>query len=330
MAQEAVSPGFVEIDERMSRRAESPLILNLKKLAKKKIAVAAIIFISIFYFAGITAPLLAKTGVIQSYTKQDLDSALENPSLTHPFGTDRLGRDQFARVVWSAQTTTIITVASLVTGGLVLSVSLGLLAGYVGGWVDTLIIRIGDIFASLPSLLMLILINATLKNQVRSLFSDVEDFTGISGLVKSGAPDYFLIAVALAAFGWVGGARIIRSQILALRETEFIVAAQATGAATPRILFRHLLPNISNYLIVSLSMGLAGIAGSEIVLTWFGVGIQPPHPSFGAMIYEASSVRTINAHLYLLAFPAGIVTTLVFAFNLLGDALTDIFTPKAR
>ena len=255
---------------------------------------------------------------------------LQGPSLSHPFGTDRLGRDQLRRVVWSAQTTTIITIASLVTGGLVLSVSLGLLAGYVGGWVDTLIIRVGDIFASLPSLLMLILINATLKNQVRSVFGDIEDFTGIDGLVRSGAPDYFLIAVALAAFGWVGGARIIRSQILALRETEFIVAAQATGATTPRILFRHLLPNISNYLIVSLSMGLAGIAGSEIVLTWFGVGIQPPHPSFGAMIYDASSVRTINVHLYLLAFPAGIVTMLVFSFNLLGDALTDIFTPKAR
>src|SRR4051794_33985751 len=267
MAQEAVSPAVLDADERMSERAESPLRKNIGRLMRKKIAMIAIIFITIFYVAGITAPLLAKAGVIQSYTKQDLESTLQSPSLKHPFGADRLGRDQLARVVWSAQTTTIITIASLVTGGLVLSVSLGLLAGYVGGWVDTLIIRIGDIFASLPSLLMLILINATLKNQVRSLFSDFEDFSGISGLVRSGAPDYFLIAVALAAFGGVGGARIIRAQILALRETEFIVAAQSVGATTPRILFRHLLPNISNYLIVSLSMGLAGIAGSEIVLT---------------------------------------------------------------
>jgi ABC-type dipeptide/oligopeptide/nickel transport system permease subunit len=330
MAREAVSPAILDMDERMSQKAESPLSINLKRLMKKKIAVIAIIFITIFYAAGISAPLLARAGIIQSYTQQDLDSALQSPSLSHPFGTDRLGRDQLARVIWSAQTTTIITIASLVTGGLVLSVSLGLLAGYVGGWIDTLIMRVGDIFASLPTLLILILINATLKNQVRAVFADIEDATGISGIVRSGAPDYFLIAICLAAFGWVGGARIIRSQILALRETEFILAAQATGAATPRILFRHLLPNISNYLIVSLSMGLAGIAGSEIILTWFGVGIQPPHPSFGAMIYEASSVRTINAHLYLLAFPAGIVTALVFSFNLLGDALTDIFTPKAR
>jgi peptide/nickel transport system permease protein len=332
MAQEVVSrpAEAFDFDERMPQRAESPLSINLRRLRRKKIAMLAISFITVFYFCGIFAPVMGKTGLIQSYTQQNLDNTLQGPSLSHPFGTDRLGRDQLSRTIWSAQTTTIITLATLFTGGLVLSVTLGLLAGYVGGWVDTLIIRLGDIFASLPGLLMLILINATLKPQVRQIFSDIEDATGINGIVRSGAPDYFLIAIALAAFGWVGGARIIRAQILALRETEFILAAQATGATTPRILFRHLLPNISNFLIVSLSMGLAGIAGSEIVLTWFGVGIQPPHPSFGSMIYDASSVRTINNYLYLLAIPAGIVTLLVFSFNLLGDALTDIFTPKAR
>ena len=330
MAQEVVSPAAADFEERMSRKAESPLSINLKRLARKKIAMVALIFITVFYLAGITAPLLSKTGIIQSYTAQNLDQALQSPSLSHPFGTDRLGHDQLTRVIWSAQTTVIITVATVVAGSLVLSVSLGLLAGYVGGWIDTLIVRVGDVFASLPTIFLLILVNATLKPRVRSVFSDFEDLTGITGIVRSGAPDYFLIAAALAAFGWVAGMRIIRSQILALRETEFILAAHATGASTPRILFRHLLPNISNFLIVSLSLGLAGIAGSEILLTWFGVGVQPPHPSFGAMIYDASSVRTINAHLYLLAFPAAIVTALVFSFNLLGDALTDIFTPRAR
>lgn len=331
MAQEAASARPAEdLDELATRKPESPLSRNLKRLLRKKIAVVSLFFIIIFYLAGLTAPLLSKTGVIPGYTKQDLDSALQGPTLSHPFGTDRLGRDQLSRVIWSAQTTVIITVASLAAGTLFLGVSLGLLAGYVGGWVDSLIVRVGDIFASLPSLLLLILINATLKERIRGLATDVEDFTGISGIVRSGAPDYFLISIALAAFGWVGGMRIIRSQILALRETEFILAAEATGASTPRILFRHLLPNITNYLIVGLSMGLAGIAGSEIILTWFGVGVQPPHPSFGSMIYDASSVRTINAHLYLLAFPAGVVTVLMFSFNLLGDALTDIFTPKAR
>src|SRR5687767_12019630 len=104
MAQEVASPAILDADERMSQRAESPLSINIRRLMKKKIAVIAIAFITVFYFAGITAPLLAKAGVIQSYTKQDLDSTLESPSLAHPFGTDRLGRDQLARVIWSAQT----------------------------------------------------------------------------------------------------------------------------------------------------------------------------------------------------------------------------------
>jgi ABC-type dipeptide/oligopeptide/nickel transport system permease subunit len=308
----------------------SPMGLAWRRLLKKRIAVIALIYIVIFYAVGVSAPILTTTGVISHYRTQDLEAAEQGPSLSHPFGTDRLGRDQMSRIIWASQTTVIVTLATLFTGGILLAVSLGLISGYVGGWSDTLIMRVGDIFASLPGILMLILINATLKNRVRDFAYDVENFTGIHGIVSSGAPDYFLVFGALSLFGWVGGARVIRSQVLSLRATEFITAARATGASTTRILFRHLLPNVSNIIIVSLSLSLAGIAGSEIVLTWFGVGIQPPHPSFGSLIFDASSVREVNVHPYLLAFPGLIVAGLLFSFNLLGDALTDVFTPRAR
>ncbi len=304
----------------------SPTAIALRRLLRKKIAVVAITFIALFYGAGILAPVLP----IHSYTAQNLDEALKGPSWTHPFGTDRLGRDQLSRVIWASQTTVIVTAATLIVGGLMFSVGLGLLTGYFGGWVDMLVMRVGDIVAGLPAILFLILINATLKTQVRSLAREVEAFTGIGGIVKSGAPDYILVFGALSVFGWVGTARVIRSQVLSLRETEFILAAQAVGASTWRILFGHLLPNVSNIIIVGLSLGLAGIAGSEIILTWFGIGIQPPHPSFGAMIFDASGVRTLNTYPHLLLFPGGVVVTLFFAFNLLGDALTDVFTPRAR
>lgn len=304
--------------------------LAWRRLVKRRIAMVALSFIVLFYAAGTSASFLTGWGVISSYREQDLERALEGPSLEHPFGTDRLGRDMLSRVIWASRTTVIVTAATLLTGGLVLAVSLGLISGYMGGWIDTLIMRIGDTFASLPTILMLILINATLKERVRDIAHDLEGLTGIGGIVSSGAPDYFLVFGALSLFGWVSGARIIRSQILALRETEFILAARMVGASTRRIMFRHLLPNVANIIIVSLSLGLAGIAGSEIILTWFGVGIQPPHPSFGAMIFEASSVRTINQHPYLLAFPGAVVAGLLFSFNLLGDALTDVFTPKAN
>ena len=315
-------------DETVS--AVSPLGLAWRRLVKRRIAMVALAFIVLFYAAGTSASFLTDFGVISSYREQDLEQALQGPSLQHPFGTDRLGRDMLSRVIWASRTTVIVTAATLLTGGLVLAVSLGLISGYMGGWVDTLIMRIGDTFASLPTILMLILINATLKDRVRDLAHDVERLTGIGGIVSSGAPDYFLVFGALSLFGWVSGARIIRSQILALRETEFILAARMVGASTRRIMFRHLLPNVANIIIVSLSLGLAGIAGSEIVLTWFGVGIQPPHPSFGAMIFEASSVRTINQYPHLLAFPGAVVAGLLFSFNLLGDALTDVFTPRAN
>ncbi len=309
---------------------EAPRFQFWRRLARKKLAMAGLIFIVIFYVTGISAPLLGALHIIPPYTQQNLEAVQQGPSWDHPFGTDPLGRDMLSRIIWASQTTVIVTLATLLTGGLLLSVTLGLLAGYVGGWVETVIMRVGDAFSAFPAILMLILINATLKPQVRAIATDIESFTGIPGIVKSGAPDYFLVFGALSLFGWVGGARVLRSQILALRESEFVMAARSSGASTWRIIFKHLLPNVSNIIIVSLSLGLAGIAGSEIVLTWFGIGIQPPHPSFGSLIFEAGYIRTLNAHPHLLIGPALIVGLLLFSFNLLGDALTDILTPKAR
>jgi ABC-type dipeptide/oligopeptide/nickel transport system permease subunit len=310
-------------DEGTLGARRSPLGLAFRRLLRKRIAVIALAFIAVFYFCGLFAPVVAP----RSYTAQDLDNVLQGPSLAHPLGTDRLGRDMLSRVIWASRTTVIVTLATLVTGGLVLSVSLGLLAGYMGGKVDTAIMRVGDVFFALPGLPMLILINATLKPRVvdQAWIKNLEDWLRVDGL-----PDYILIFGALSLFAWVGGARVIRSQILALRQTEYVVAARAMGASTWRVIFRHLLPNVSNIIIVGLSASLGAIAGTEIALTWFGVGIQPPTPSFGAMLYEGGSIRTLQANPHLLLVPGAVVAALIFAFNLLGDALTDVLTPRAR
>lgn len=309
-------------------RGRSPTALAIRKLMRKRIAVAALVVIAIFYAAGILAPWISP----YDFAEQNLDATFQGPSLAHPFGTDRLGRDLLSRSLWSMQTTVIVTVATLFTGGIVLAVGLGLLAGYRGGtWVDTLIMRTGDVFFALPGLPMLILINAALGDRVDAWAKHLEDWTGIGGIRDSGAPDYFLIFGALSLFSWVGGARVIRSQVLALRETDYVTAARAVGATDFGVITRHLLPNVSNLVIVSVSSGLGAVAGSEILLTWFGVGIQPPHPSFGVMIYDAStSIRAFSAHPYLIAVPASVVGTLILAFNLLGDAVNDVFTPRAK
>jgi ABC-type dipeptide/oligopeptide/nickel transport system permease subunit len=311
--------GAVEVE----RPPRSPLALALRRLLRKKIAVAALVFIGVFYFCGVFAPVVAP----MSYTDQNLDAVQQGPSLSHPLGTDSLGRDMLSRVIWASRTTVVVTVATVMMGGLVLAVGLGLLAGYAGGMVDTAIMRIGDVFFGLPGLPMLIMINATIGERVRSMgwLSAIE-----KGLRIDGFPDYVVVFGALSLFAWVGGARIIRSQVLALRETEYVTAARAMGASTWRIIGQHLLPNVSNIVIVSLSVSLGAIAGTEIMLSWFGVGVQPPTPSFGAMLYEGGSIRTLQAHPHLLLVPGAIVAGLIFSFNLLGDALTDVLTPHAR
>jgi peptide/nickel transport system permease protein len=321
LASEVAIAGEGEVE--VERPSRGPLGLAMRRLLRKKIAVAALVFIVVFYFCGLFAPVVAP----RSYTDQNLDAVNQGPSLAHPLGTDSLGRDMLSRVIWASRTTVVVTVATIITGGLVLSVGLGLLAGYAGGKVDTAIMRLGDVFFGLPGIPMLIMINATIGERVRGWgwLGAIEKDLRIDGF-----PDYFVIFGALSLFFWVGGARVIRSQVLALRETEYVTAARAMGASTWRIIGRHLLPNVSNIVIVSLSASLGAIAGTEIMLSWFGVGVQPPTPSFGAMLYEGGSIRTLQANPHLLLVPGIIVAALIFSFNLLGDALTDILTPHAR
>jgi ABC-type dipeptide/oligopeptide/nickel transport system permease subunit len=191
-------------------------------------------YISIFYLAGIFAPVLDATDVIQPYTKQNLEEAIQGPTWSHPFGTDRLGRDQLSRVIWGAQTTVVITVASTITGGLILTVGLGLLSGYLAGtWVDSAIMRVGDVLISLPSFLMMVIINATMKDQVRHVARSIGTSQASEDRqVGRRTMSSYLDAIFLR-LGW--RRRIIRSQVLALRGAEFILAAPSLGASTSRI-----------------------------------------------------------------------------------------------
>lgn len=298
----------------------------LRRLLRRPVAVVAIWVIVIIYGAGILAPWVAPHG----FREVDLGNSFAGPSIEHPFGTDRLGRDLFSRTIWSAQTTVIISIAAFAGGSLVIGVSAGLWAGYAGGKLDSIIMRAGDGFASVPTILLLLIINATLRDRVVDVFRDIEDLTGINGLVSSGAPSYFLVSVGLAIFGWVGMARLIRSQTLALRESNYVMAARAAGASVWRILSRHLLPNVSHLIIVSVTAGLGAAGLAEIGLTFLGIGVQAPHPSFGVMIFEGSGLTNLRAHPQLMLVPASVIVALFLSFNLLGDVLTDVLSPRRR
>ncbi len=297
----------------------------LRRIITRPVAVGAIMVIVAIYMAGILAPLIAPHG----FNETDLMHGNEGPSSAHLLGTDRLGHDLLSRSIWSAQTTVIISVATLINGGLIMGVSLGLLAGYRRGTTDFAIMRLGDIFHSVPTILLLLIINASLRDRVELWAEQISDFTGIGWIGESGMASYFLVFGTLSLFGWVGIARLVRSQVLALRESQYVISARASGASTGRILFRHLLPNVSNLLIVALTISLGGVAAAEVGLSFLGIGIQD-RPTFGLMIAEAVGLQNVREHTHLILVPGAVIVALVLSFNLLGDQLTDILSPRRR
>jgi ABC-type dipeptide/oligopeptide/nickel transport system permease subunit len=288
--------------------------------------VVCLAIIILMYGSGILAPLVAPYG----YNDQDLSVAKQGPSLSHPFGTDRLGRDILTRVIYGLRTTVIITLSALVTGSLVLGITLGLIAGYFGKFIDAVIMRVGEVTASFPDILLVLIIVATVKPRIVAWVRSFEDASGIDGIVRLGVVDYVVISGALAIFSWFGMARLVRGQVLQVRENQYVEAARAIGASTPHILIAHVLPNVVGPVIVVVSAGLAGFAGSEIFLSWLGIGIQPPTPSLGVMIFENGSISVLRTNPHLLLFPVGTLAVLLFAFNLLGDAVSDAFNPRTR
>ena len=307
-------------------RSKGHLRRAMERLVRKKVAVVCMVVIAIIYFAGIFAPLVAP----YDYSETNFTAIRKPPSWEHWAGTDFGGRDVFSRVLWGIQPTVIITLVSMVTGGLLIGITMGLMSGYLGGKVDAFIMRTGELFASFPEFLFLIIIAAALKPRFIEMARQLEESTGIEGIVRSGVVDYFIISLALVAFNWVGMARLVRGQVLSLKETPFVEAARAAGASTPRVLFVHLLPNVISPIAVSVSAGMGAMIGAEIILSWLGLGIQPPRPSLGQMLLQAGSISALREVPWMLVAPSVVALTLVLAWNLLGDSLNDVLNPRTR
>lgn len=309
----------------------SPLRITFTKLIKKKLAVASMVMLLILYGSGIFASVLSP----YPYTETDLKNTQQGPSQEHFLGTDRLGRDIFTRALWGIQTTVIVTFVGLLTGSLILGVSLGLISGYFQGKIDSLIMRLGEITSAFPDILLIILLAATLRPRIVDFARTIEEKTGISGLISSGFIDYVVIGFALLPLSWFGMMRLVRGQVLSVVNSEYIESAKAMGVSRTRILIKHVFPNILGPIIVSATFGLGAVAGTEIILSFFGLGVQPPHPSLGIMISEvtgrgAASVSVLKNHPEQLLVPIIIVWLLIFCWNLLGDALTDVFNPRSK
>ena len=288
-------------DEVIPGRHYSYWGLSVRRLARKKLAMVCLSLIALMYGGALLAPLITP----YEYTAQDLSQSRAGPSLAHPFGADRLGRDMLTRVIYGLRTTVIITITSLLGGTLLLGLALGLLSGYMGRWVDSVIMRTGEITSSFPDILLILIFVAALKPRLIDAVRRFEDASGLDWIIRLGIVDYAIIAVALSIFGWFGMARLVRGQVLQARESQYTEAALVTGASTARILRAHVLPNILSPLIVSISAGLAGVAGSELVLSWIGIGVQPPVPSLGRMMFENGSIQVLRNEPHLILFPIG-------------------------
>ena len=211
-----------ELAEESQRHRRGHFARAFSRLMRKKIAVAAMVVIAIIWLSGIFAAPLSTFVTGYDYTAQDYTAFREPPSLEHWAGTDRAGRDVFTRLLWGIQNTIILTGVGMLAGGLIIGITLGLVSGYFGGKVDEFIMRNGEIASSFPDILLVIIIAATLRPRLLDTVRWIEDNTFLDGLVRSGVVDYVVIAVALVSFGWIGMARLVRGQILYLKETQYV------------------------------------------------------------------------------------------------------------
>jgi len=280
--------------------ADSPLMPSARLARHNPLAAIGAVLVTVLVFCAIFAPWLAP----QDPARIDLPNRLESPSAHHFCGTDELGRDILSRLIWGARISLFVG-SSVVAGSLLLGFMIGSLAGYYGGRLDRFVnIVLMNAFLSFPGILIAI------------------------AFVAFRGPGIFNLVLALSLGGWVGYARLVRAQVLAVREREFVEAAHALGASDLRIIFTHILPNIIQPVIVQAAIGMAGAVLAEATMSFLGLGVPPPTASWGSMLNDARSHLFDAPHLVI--FPAVTVMLAVLAFNFIGDALRDFLDPRSR
>jgi peptide/nickel transport system permease protein len=268
--------------------------------SRNPLAAVGIVLVIVFTLLAIFAPFIAP----QDPAHIDLPLRLSRPAPLHPFGTDELGRDILSRVIYGARISMMVG-ASVVAASLAIGLVIGAIAGYYGGRLDRFVnVVVMNAFLSFPGILLAIAFVA---------------FVG---------PGLLNLIAALAIGGWVGYARLVRAQVLAAREREFVEAARALGASDLRIVVRHILPNIIQPVIVQAAIGMAGAVLAEATMSFLGLGVPPPTASWGSMLNDARSHLFDAPHLVI--FPAVAVMLTVLSFNFIGDALRDYLDPRSR
>lgn len=269
------------------------------RLRRNRLAVAGGIVIFLIVLGAIIVPLVSP----YEYDRQNLDAIREGPSWSHLLGTDELGRDVFTRLFYGARTSLAVGIfAQFVI--LAIGLPIGAIAAYAGGRTDNIIMRFVDVMFAFPDILLIILIRAILGGSI------------------------YMIFLAIGLVAWVGIARLIRGQILSLKQRDFVTAARAMGAPGRYMILRHLIPNSLGPIIVLVTFGIPRAIFAEAALSYIGIGIPPPTPSWGTMIRDGYDQIWAAPHLVL--FPAIAIGVLMLAFTFLGDGLRDALDPRLR
>ena len=277
---------------------ESPWRMALGRLGKNRLAVASGLFLGLLALVAVFGPM----ALPYSYDEVNLPDALSPPSARHWLGTDALGRDLLARLLFGARVSLAIgVVATLVS--LVIGVSYGAVAGYFGGRLDNLMMRFVDILYGMPYMFVVILIVMIAGRSIVNLF------------------------VALGAVQWLTTARIVRGQVVSLREREFVEAARLVGASTARLVFRHIVPNLLGVVIVYATLNVPAVMLQEAFLSFLGLGVEHPMPSWGTLIAEGA--RAMEVCPWLMVFPGVTFSLTLLALNFLGDGLRDALDPQS-
>jgi peptide/nickel transport system permease protein len=289
----------LEILQRYKKRNQ--LVATWHRMRKNKAAVAGMIILATIVILAIGAPLLYNYDAV--VVKADYGSRLLHPSLEHPFGTDEMGRDVLARVVWGARTSLKIALISTCISCLIGSF-LGAVGGYIGGWLDDIIMRFCDVLLAIPNMLLALT------------------------LVAAFGSSMFNLIIAIAVTDLPRFARILRSAVMSLRDSEFVEAAKAAGAKTGTIIFREIIPNCLAPLIVQISIVVAAAIIISSSLSFIGLGVQPPTPEWGSMLSSARGY--MREYAYLTFYPGAAIVVTVLALNLLGDGLRDALDPRLK
>lgn len=278
---------------------ETLLQIFWRRYRRNTMAVVGLALVILFILIAVFAPLIAP----YHYNDQNLSLTWQPPSREHPFGTDDLGRDQLSRVIYAVRVAAVVGLGSTLLS-LLIGATIGSISGMRGGIVDNLLMRLVDIFNSFPSILLAVVLATALGQSV------------------------FTIVIALAVTGWAGYARLIRGQVLALRNQEYVHAARTLGAGERHVILKYVLPNILGPIAVMLSFGIPYAMIAEAGLSIIGVGIRPPEPSWGNLIQLG--INKMRGFPHLAIWPTALFSLTLLAFTWLGDGLQEIFNAKGE